>query len=75
MRRILILSVLLVPMAGGCQNLSGPLRPRSPLRVDDPCLSIGEQERLGRDRLALPDETIGPSSGAARPGTSPYPPL
>jgi hypothetical protein len=70
MRRILILSVLL---AAGCQNLNGPFKGRSPVRVDDPRLSIEEQERLGRDRLALPDESIAPPSGAARPGQSPFP--
>jgi hypothetical protein len=65
MRPILMLCLLLL---AGCQSVSGPLQPRSPVRVDDPCLTISEQERLGRDRLALPDESVGPTSGAARPG-------
>lgn len=71
MRRILTKSVLLGSLLlAGCQNIRGPLEPRSPVRVDDPCLSIDEQERLGRDRLAFPDESVGPPSGVARPGTN-----
>jgi len=72
MRRILIVCILLL---SGCQNISGPFQPRSPVRVDDPGLNIDEQERLSRDRLALPDESIAPPSGAAaRPGSirTPY---
>jgi len=30
---------------------------RRPLRVDDPNLTIEEQQKRGRDRLALPDIT------------------
>ena len=40
-----------------CQSVVGPFQPRTPLRVDDPNLSIPEQEQRGRDRLALPDIT------------------
>ena len=67
-RAILITGLLLV---AGCENIMGPFRPKSPARVDDPRLSIDEQQRLGRQRLALPDETRlgGPRSGAAMPGT------
>lgn len=61
MRRILILCVFLA----GCQGVSGPFQPRSPVRVDDPSLTISEQERLSRSRLALPDESVAPPSGAA----------
>ena len=37
-------------------------RPPESLQVDDPCLTIPEQKRLGRDRLALPEQspTIAP---------------
>jgi len=37
-------------------------RPPEALQVDDPRLSIPEQKRLGRDRLALPEQspTIAP---------------
>jgi hypothetical protein len=51
MHRFLPLGILLL---AGCQNLVGPLQCRTPKRVDDPCLSTYEQERRGRDRLALP---------------------
>ena len=36
------------------------------MRVDDPRLSISEQEMLGRDRYALPEESprVAPPSGA-----------
>jgi hypothetical protein len=63
MRRILILGILCL---AGCQNVSGPFAPRSPMRVDDPRLSISEQEMLGRDRYALPEESprVAPPSGA-----------
>jgi hypothetical protein len=54
MRRLLILGVLLL---AGCETVRGPLQPREPQRVDDPRYSIPEQERRGRDRLAVPDET------------------
>jgi len=68
MSRWWLIGVLLL---AGCQNVVGPFRARAPARVDDPVLTISEQERLGRDRLALPEEafTVGPKSGAARPGT------
>jgi hypothetical protein len=36
----------------------GPFEHRDPQRVDDPLLSIGEQERRGRDRLALPEQSV-----------------
>jgi hypothetical protein len=54
MRRLSLFGLLLV---AGCQNVVGPLQCRQPLRIDDPCVSIYEQKRRGRDRLALPDDT------------------
>jgi hypothetical protein len=63
MRHILILGLLCL---AGCQNVSGPFAARSPTRVDDPRLSIPEQEMRGRDRWALPEESprVAPPSGA-----------
>ncbi len=49
----------------GCQNVVGPFQCRRPERVDSPCLTIEEQQRRGRDRLALPEESpsVAPPSG------------
>ena len=66
MRHILFLLVLL---AAGCENLHGPFSPKSPTRVDDPSLSIREQQVLGRERIGLPDNsTVLPSEAGSRPG-------
>jgi hypothetical protein len=51
MRKLFLLGVLFL---AGCQSVVGPLGYRPPLRVDDPNYTIPEQERRGRDRLALP---------------------
>jgi hypothetical protein len=42
----------------GCQGVAGPFAAREPQRADDPRYSIPEQERRGRDRLALPQESM-----------------
>jgi hypothetical protein len=49
----------------GCQGVVGPLQYRQPKRVDDPFLPIQEQQKLGRDQLALPIESYeaGPPTG------------
>jgi hypothetical protein len=53
MRQIL-LAVLLVLV--GCQGVQGPRTHRcNPEVVDDPRVSIAEQQARGRDRLALPE--------------------
>jgi hypothetical protein len=66
MRRFLIMALLL---AAGCENLRGPFAPRSPARIDDPNLSIPEQQARGRDRIGLPDNSsVLPSEAGARPG-------
>lgn len=67
MHRLLLLALLVIC---GCRGIRGPFDPVAPARVDDPALPIEEQERLGRDRYALPDESanIAPQSGAAAPG-------
>ncbi len=60
MRRTLCLVVLFLV---GCQGVVGPREHRfDPVQVDDPRLTIEEQKRLGRDRLALPEQsrTIAP---------------
>jgi hypothetical protein len=56
----------------GCQNVIGPLEYRKPVRVDDPRLPIEEQQKLGRDRLSLPDNSpaVGPPSGQPVPDGS-----
>jgi hypothetical protein len=55
MRRLIVLGLLLLV---GCRSVVGPFEHRDPQRVDDPLLSIGEQERRGRDRLALPEQSV-----------------
>jgi hypothetical protein len=65
MRRAILLGCLFL---GGCQNLIGPFQHREPQRVDDPLLSIPEQQRRGRDQLALPEDKIGPPTYANPPG-------
>jgi len=59
MRRLFLPAMLLL---AGCSTFVGPFGRRQPERVDDPRLTISEQERRGRDRLALPQEspTIAP---------------
>jgi hypothetical protein len=66
MRHWLVLALVLL---AGCENLVGPFR-RPPTRVDDPRLSIAEQEKVGRDNLAFPDQAplAGPNAGNVRPG-------
>ena len=68
MRNILIAGILLV--LAGCENVVGPFRSKEPIRVDDPGYTIAEQQRWGRDRLALPDESrwTVPPTGLPRPG-------
>jgi hypothetical protein len=66
MRRILLIILFLTT---GCENLRGPLAPRSPMRVDDPSLTIPEQQARGRDRMGLPDNSsVLPPEAGARPG-------
>ena len=62
-------------LVAGCGSINGPFAARKPLRVDDPHVTIYEQQQRGRDRLALPEESklVAPQSYGdfARPG-SPY---
>jgi hypothetical protein len=66
MRCILIAGILL--LGAGCQNIVGPFKGDT-MRVDDPRYTIGEQERWGRAKLAMPEESpwVVPP-GQTRPG-------
>ena len=69
MRRLYLIGSLL--LLAGCQNVDGPRAHRdNPVQVDDPRLTIEEQKRLERDRLALPQESpnIGPPTSMQSPG-------
>jgi hypothetical protein len=66
MHRLYLIGVLLL---AGCQNVVGPFEHRKPERVDDPLLSISEQQRRGRAGLGLPDDTgLAPNTGVVAPG-------
>jgi hypothetical protein len=67
MRRFFLVGILLL---AGCQNVAGPFAARTPGRVDDPLFSIAEQQRRGRDRLALPEDNVAvaPPTGVQFPG-------
>ena len=59
---------ILVLLAGGCENLRGPLQPRPQGRIDNPNLTIAEQQTLGRDRSSMPDNSaVLPPEVGARP--------
>ncbi len=69
MRRLYLIATLFLC---GCANLVGPFQPRQPVRVDDPRLTIGEQERNGRSYLPLPveSEAVAPTpQGLEHPGS------
>ena len=70
MQRLFFGTMLLL---AGCQNVVGPFGYRQPQRIDDPRLTIAEQQRLGRNRLALPDDSpaVGPPTGLEYPGSHP----
>jgi len=69
MPRSLLVAGLLVVV--GCQGTTGPVQRREqpPTRIDDPRLTIPEQEQRGRDQLALPERSpdIGPRTYADNP--------
>jgi hypothetical protein len=53
MRRLILGLVVIV---AGCQGIDGPLAHRAkPEWINNPGLTIPEQEQRGRDRLALPE--------------------
>ena len=68
MRRLLLPGVLLL---AGCVGVEGPrYRRDNPQPVDGPCLTLEEQQRRERDRLALPEESsnVGPPTYFTPPG-------
>jgi hypothetical protein len=69
MHRLYLIGLLFL---AGCQSVAGPFEHRKPERVDDPLLTINEQQRRGRDRLALPDEsvTVAPRTGLQLQGAN-----
>lgn len=71
MHRNLLVAVLFL---AGCQGVVGPIQRRfSPERIDDPCRSIDEQEKKGRERLALPERgDVAPRTFAEEPGLRGY---
>ena len=70
MRKLYLVGFLFL---AGCQNVVGPFEHRKPERVDDPLLSISEQQRRGRDRLALPDESgLAPNTNVLSPSRHGY---
>ena len=62
MRRWIFLALLLLT---GCQSTIGPLQNHQRERPDQPYYSIPQQERLGRDRYSLPEDSYstGPKTG------------
>jgi len=64
MRKLWMLGLLVL---AGCQGVIGPFQSRKPERVDDPQYTISEQQRRGRDRLAIPAGDVGPQSGVELP--------
>ena len=69
MHRLFLLGALFLM---GCQNVVGPFEHRKPERVDDPLLTISEQQRRGRDRLALPEESVAVAPPTGIQPTAPY---
>jgi len=71
MHRILLVGLLpvLLLAGSGCQSVVGPGQRRCLFdRVDDPRLTIDEQERKARARLALPeDPSVAPPTGFEPP--------
>jgi hypothetical protein len=72
--RTLLIGLLALFLLAGCQNMVGPVQRRLfPERVDDPCRSIDEQEKKGRERLALPERPdVAPRTYAEEPSLRGY---
>ena len=63
-----VLGILL--LVAGCQGIAGPwVHKQNPVQVDNPNLTIPEQQRLARDRLAVPEtsSTVAPRTYAEYP--------
>jgi hypothetical protein len=71
MHRILLGCLLAGLIVGaGCEGVVGPFqRCAPPVRPDNPCLPIGEQEKIGRAELALPQKSpaVAPRTYAEEP--------
>ena len=68
MRRCFLIYILLL---AGCAGVEGPrTHLDNPVQVDDPHLTLEEQNRRERDRLALPDAStnVGPPTSFTPPG-------
>jgi hypothetical protein len=66
--RVFLVALLL--LGAGCQGLVGPRQRREQgVWIDDPRLSIPEQQQRKRDQLALPENSpqITPRTGAEEP--------
>lgn len=68
MRRVVAL-VLFLGACVGCQRFAGPREVRQMDRPDRPGYTIDEQERRGRERLAITEDDIriGPKGYIDRP--------
>jgi hypothetical protein len=65
------LKIVLILTAGGCQSSQDSLLYRKGGRADDPRYSIAEQERRGRERLAIiEDGQLTPKTYVDRPGVT-----
>jgi hypothetical protein len=68
MRRTLLVGALLLT---GCAGTVGPLQRQCqpPVLVNNPCLTIPEQEQLKREEIALPQKSfeVGPRTYAEEP--------
>jgi hypothetical protein len=67
MHRLLLVGLFFL---AGCQGVVGPVRRTCITEpIDNPCLSIPEQQQRERDRLALPERspTVGPNTYAGNP--------
>jgi hypothetical protein len=65
-----VLLFALFATVAGCQSNAGGLAYRQPGRADDPRYSIEEQERRGRERLAVIEDrdSLAPKVYVDRPG-------
>lgn len=69
MRRSLLLAVAFASAAVGCSRFAGPVAVRHMDRPDAPGYTIEEQQRRGRERLAVTEDDvrIGPKAYIDRP--------
>ena len=59
--------VFLICLLTGCKSSSkGPLAPRAVDRAEDPLLTSYVKQRSVRYKLAIPDDQLGPRSGAEK---------